>query len=264
MTYTLSINKKSWVLLLALALLIAIQLIFPRPGLIPVTQGISFDPEYVSYSSPSAAKGQLLSSGLTQPSLSSVSSIPETSLSDASLPDLTVKGTARQVVGVFVPGAFNFSVVQQPTGKPGYVSTDPDVVTQFGMVAQYGTIGLLAHNTLAGASYDQLALNDIAIIKFEDGTTQWYRIDSIKRYQALQPFSPYSNFIDLDHPGVEQSTQEVFSTIYQGKNSLVFQTCLERDGNPSWGRVFITATPVHSIVSTLGVFGYSLMSLLIY
>ena len=68
----------------------------------------------------------------------------------AAVPDLidftaqVTSGSANLVTGIYVDGVFAFPVVQQPAGQPGFVSTAPDTLTQFGQAADYGSLGFLA------------------------------------------------------------------------------------------------------------------------
>jgi hypothetical protein len=133
--------------------------------------------------------------------------------------------------------------VQQPAGQPGFVSSQGSVATQFGMAEEYGTTGLLAHNTLAGAEFSKLELGQFATLVFNEGQDEYYRIVSIQQYVALDPNNPYSDF--LNENGDRLSATELFKQIYQGENGrLVLQTCVASEQNPSWGRLFIIAEPV--------------------
>jgi hypothetical protein len=162
-------------------------------------------------------------------------------------------GDAAQLVGVYVPQTFAFPVVQQPKGYATFVSTDPGVVTQFGSASGYGTVGLLAHNNLAGAKFYNLHAGQMFFLVYGDGRVAPYTVDSIRKFQALSPEDPYSNFIDLDHPAGQLTSGDVFAQIYTEDNQVVFQTCLGRNGNPSWGRIFVSATPLgsSSLLTTL-------------
>jgi hypothetical protein len=150
--------------------------------------------------------------------------------------------SADQVIGVYVPYVLALPVVQQPQDQPYFVSTDPGVVTQFRMALQSGTVGLLAHNTLAGSQFSGLALQQQVSVIYGDGSVKLAQINTIKRYQALQPENPYSLFVDLDSPGKTISSSDVFQQVFAQGNQVVFQTCIDRDGNPSWGRLFVIAT----------------------
>ena len=39
------------------------------------------------------------------------------------------------------------------------------------------------------------------------------------------------------------SSAGLFKHMYASKDRLVFQTCIELNGEPSWGRLFIVANP---------------------
>lgn len=156
----------------------------------------------------------------------------------------TVKnGTPNILVGVYVPDVFALPVLQQPANNPGFVSTQQNSVTQFAAASQFGTKGLLAHNYLSGAQFFQIELNKVFYLIYGDGSTKSYIVSAIKRYQALQPDSPTSNFVDLQNPGAVISAADLFSRIYARKDQVVFQTCIEKDGNSSWGRIFVIAAP---------------------
>ncbi len=168
----------------------------------------------------------------------------------SSLPSLssfipTIKnGNDRQLVGVFVNRGFALRVVQQPSSNPGYVSSSPEVATQFALATQYGSIGLLAHNTAAGEYFDDLTDGQNITLIYGDGRLKYYRVTQIRRFQALSPTSPYSNFSDLTQPEKILSAETLFYQIYQNDGDLVLQTCIERDGAASWGRLFVIAQPV--------------------
>src|SRR3990170_3155238 len=65
-------------------------------------------------------------------------------------------GDGALLVGVYVPGLMAYPVAQQPASQPGFVLNQAGYVTQFRLAAQYNTIGLLAHNDLAGMEFFQL------------------------------------------------------------------------------------------------------------
>ncbi len=153
-------------------------------------------------------------------------------------------GNSHQVVGLYVDKKIAHLVTQQPSDQPGYVSSDSDVLTQFAMASQYGSIGLLAHNYLAGRSFFNLEAGDILILIYGDGHQEYYQIQAINQYQALEPNSPYSSFIDLDSPATTIPVTELFNTIYNAHSRLVLQTCIEANNEPSWGRLFVIAEPI--------------------
>lgn len=158
----------------------------------------------------------------------------------------TVSGQGTdQVTGVYVDGRFSLPVVQQPIGDPSYVSTEDGVVTQFGSAGAYGTIGLLAHNFLSGRQFFNLRTGDDVIVVYGSGSQAEYRVSQVQQYQALDPESVYSNFINLSDPNRAQlSADQVFRQVYTTENRLVFQTCIYANGDPSWGRLFVIADKI--------------------
>lgn len=147
------------------------------------------------------------------------------------------------VQGVFAEGVLAFPVIQQPVGNPAFVSSENDVVTEFSMARDYGTLGLIAHNHLAGAAFAGLIEGQEIVIVKDGGQQSTYRITTIEQYQALSPTSPYSNFINLDDQTQLTATQ-LFEHTYGVEGRLVLQTCIAANGQPSWGRLFIIAEPI--------------------
>ncbi|MGZ9222447.1 MAG: hypothetical protein ACXW4Q_10090 [Anaerolineales bacterium] len=144
--------------------------------------------------------------------------------------------------GVYVADTFALPVVQQPSGSPGYVSNYDGQLTQFAMAAQFGNLGLLAHNHLAGKSFSQLAVGQEVRLVYGNGRVEYFVITEILQYQALQPTSMLSAFRDLVTDKTITANQ-LFERVYKGKHHVTFQTCIEANGNLSWGRLFIVATP---------------------
>jgi hypothetical protein len=151
-------------------------------------------------------------------------------------------GQAGVLRGVYTEDVLALPVVQQPAGSPGFVSGYDGLVTQFGMAAQFGTIGLLAHNHLAGRSFSGLEVGQTVRLVYGDGRIERFIVTEVLEYQALQPTSPYSSFRDLASEEV-LSAQQMFQRVYQGEHHLTFQTCIDAEGNPSWGRLFVIAEP---------------------
>lgn len=151
-------------------------------------------------------------------------------------------GSINTLRGIFVANVMAFPVVQQPSGYPGFVSATDSVTTQFKMASELGNIGLLAHNYLAGASFSRLKQGDIIILIYGNGHTQSFLVEDILHYQALTPLSPYSNFIELETQNF-LTAEQLFNKVYRGDYRLTLQTCIENEGNLSWGRLFIIAKP---------------------
>jgi hypothetical protein len=165
---------------------------------------------------------------------------PTTQL-DAFIASVT-DGQAGQVVGVFAQDLFALPVVQQPEGQPSYVADANNLVTQFASPKTYGVIALLAHNFLSGRLFSNLRENQEVVIVYGDGQRQVYRITLIQRYQALESTSAYSDFILDGDPGQATiSAVDLFNRVYTQADHLVFQTCIDANGDPSWGRLFVIA-----------------------
>lgn len=152
-------------------------------------------------------------------------------------------GETSQVTGIYVDGVLANAVVGQPSSNPAYVSEAANVLTHFEMAAQYGSQAFLAHNFLAGASFSQLSIGQIITLVYGNGSTADFQIQTILRYQALSPTSTQSRFVDLGN-GSELSASELFYTVYNSDNPVVLQTCIENQGDISWGRLFVQATPI--------------------
>jgi hypothetical protein len=144
--------------------------------------------------------------------------------------------------GVYVPNVLELPVIQQPADDPYYVSNRNGEATQFSMASQYGNIGLLAHNTLSGKTFSQLAVGQEVSLVYGDGRVEYFVIKQVLRFQALQPTSVSSSFRNLDRDET-LSAGEMFNRAYAGERRLVFQTCIEAQGNASWGRLFVIASP---------------------
>ena len=152
-------------------------------------------------------------------------------------------GQAGVLRGVYVPGVFAMPIVQQPVGYPGFVSQNDGEVTQFRMATEVGNVGLLAHNYLSGASFTNLLPGQEVRLVYGDGQVEYFVIDKVLQYQALQPYSPNSEFRELD-TSITITAQELFRQVYRGERHVTFQTCIEANGNSSWGRLFVTAKPI--------------------
>jgi hypothetical protein len=152
------------------------------------------------------------------------------------------KSDSSQLVGVYVANNLAVAVIQQPSGNAGYVSSRSNTLTQFSLATKYGSIGLLAHNYLSGGSFSKIGVGTEIALVYGDGSVKKYQVNSVKKFQALSPTDPYSNFISLDNPDKTLSSTDLFNQTY-GDGGLVLQTCISKDGNPSWGRLFIMASP---------------------
>jgi hypothetical protein len=213
------LTRRFWLPLTIIAAFIFSTLTTIRPAIIPVTRVNSQEPSL-----------------LAQQQIARVSPLYQ-------LMRIAVNGERADLVGVYAPNDFSYPIIQQPSDDSVFVSSDPGVVTQFAAATHFGTVGLLAHNTLAGASFYDLHLGDKILLIYGDGSARPYSVSSIRQFQALDPSNPYSNFLDLGHDRQELTSKDLFKRIYSTPDQLVLQTCIDKDGEPSWGRIFITASP---------------------
>jgi hypothetical protein len=151
-----------------------------------------------------------------------------------------VKNGSDQVRGVYLDKTLALEVVQQPENQAVYISSDPGEATQFKMASSYGSIGLLAHNYAGGADFQKVETGDRILLLYGNGSVEVFKVTSVLEYQALNPNSASSDFVDLA-TGTVFSAKELFMKVYSGKPHLTLQTCISADGQDSWGRLFVIA-----------------------
>jgi len=156
-------------------------------------------------------------------------------------------GDASVLRGVYVSNVLALPIVQQPYGNASYVSNKEGEATQFRMASQFGNIGLLAHNHLSGRDFSQLAVGQEIRLVYGDGYIETFVVTEVLHFQALQPTSPYSSFRNLDKDET-LSAENMFKRVYFGDRHVTFQTCIEKDGELSWGRLFVIAIPKSEFV----------------
>jgi len=165
----------------------------------------------------------------------------------ASFTNSLANGQTGVLRGLYVKNLMALQVVQQPVGKDSFVTPAQGYATEFRMAASYGNTGMLAHNYLAGKSFFQLSPGQEIQLVYGDKSTKTYVVTQIKRYQALSPDSPTSNFIDLSS-GQRLTASRLFSKVYgNGSGNLILQTCIDANQNPSWGRLFVIAQPIDKV-----------------
>ena len=155
-----------------------------------------------------------------------------------------------QITGLYVENKLAYPVVQQPAEDAGFVSSLPDTLTEFALARQFGGRGILAHNHLAGAAFEQLAAGDVLAVILSGGQTQYYQINAVQRYQALSPTSPQSKFRSLADDSLLTSSQ-LFHQTYGAGGGLVLQTCIAQGSELSWGRLFLLASPIPAPAETV-------------
>jgi len=143
---------------------------------------------------------------------------------------------------IIFPNQLPIPIVQQKDGKIDWVSPDENVFTQF--IQPYnnrGTYAYIAHNYGAGKHLFNLKIGDvIAYTKKDKGMGALWKeeVKEIRKYQALQPKNVLSPLIDLAS-GKKVKAEDATHEIYRNNKRTVFQTCIEKNGNPNWGRIFV-------------------------
>ena len=151
-------------------------------------------------------------------------------------------GQADELRGIYIPEILAARIVQQPVGIEEFVSSWPNIVTQFGLASKLGSTGLLAHNYLAGASFSLLEEDQKFYLVYGDGQTSPFVVTEILRYQALETTNISSNFMGLEN-GDLLTASDLFLKVYNRPGQVIFQTCISAEGNSVWGRLFIIAEP---------------------
>jgi hypothetical protein len=138
----------------------------------------------------------------------------------------------NKIDAVCIGNRKKLKVVQQKRPEQVYVG---NVFTQFSLAP---AIGLLAHNN---SKIADCAIGDYVTV-WAGSVPSIYRVEDISTWRALEPDSPTSNFASHENPllvdGSLTTAKELFDDIY-GWYPLVLQTCIERDGIPTWGRRFV-------------------------
>ena len=157
-------------------------------------------------------------------------------------------GQADVLRGVYVTNVLALPIIQQPSSNAGYVSDSDGLATQFSLAFKFGNIGLLAHNHLSGKNFMGLATGQEVCLVYGNGRVEYFVVREVLKYQALQPISSYSSFRSLDKDEV-LSARQLFNRVYSGDRHVTFQTCIEANGNQSWGRLFVIAVPMEKAFS---------------
>jgi hypothetical protein len=133
------------------------------------------------------------------------------------------------------PDESSYPIVQQPQGEYLYVSSRPDVITQFTLPQD--TIWLLAHNYLLGDKFLYINVGDTVTI-YKDNIPTRYIITDILSFKAHNNWRTFTNL----NTNKTYSSTELFH--YIAPNKLVLQTCIQDE----WGVMFWIANLIkHTI-----------------
>ena len=151
-------------------------------------------------------------------------------------------GQAEELRGIYIPGILEAPVIQQPSGRADFVSPWENVVTQFSLASKVGSTGLLAHNYLAGQNFSLLEEGQEIYLIYGDGHIAAFVVTEILNYQAVEPNSTSSTFVDLEN-GSTLTHKELFQKVYDRPGQVILQTCISMNDSASGGRLFIVAKP---------------------
>ncbi len=147
-------------------------------------------------------------------------------------------GNGETLRGVYVPLKLALPVVQQPPGREDYVSPMNAEVTEFRMAQKAGSVGLLAHNYLAGRHFFNIERGDLVFLAYGNRRVETFVVEEIRKYEELYN-GLYKDLETLQ----DYDARQVFHEMYGGERHVTLQTCIEKDGNWNWGRLFIIALP---------------------
>jgi hypothetical protein len=114
-----------------------------------------------------------------------------------------------------------------------------DIPTYRGSVSQFDVPALvfIAHNSQDGIYFDSIQVGNV--IHYYDGN-EWvgYRVRELRAMQATEPDSMRTELIwNGDALTPEQIHQQIFNV----PGTMILFTCISKDGNFRWGRLFVIA-----------------------
>ena len=152
------------------------------------------------------------------------------------------KRPVEGVIAVYFGSNRFLRVIEQPAGRPEFVSSISNTATRFQLADKHGNIGLIAHNYLGGRLFHEVSLRDEIHVMDGFRHTRIYKVKEVLQYQAINPRDTRSDFIDLKTNQL-CTASDVFKRVYHGKHHVILQTCIKKGSNEEWGRKFILAYP---------------------
>jgi hypothetical protein len=150
-----------------------------------------------------------------------------------------------------------YRVIGQPKNDVNYVSADPQEITEFEQPRQQtkNFNWLLVHNyNPAGKEISKLKQGDNVWILTPSGEEK-YQVIKKEEYQALSPTSNTADFVDLNKESSTFNQRITTADLYgrmtqkslqaRGDQEIaILQTCIEANGELSWGRLFVEVKEV--------------------
>lgn len=177
---------------------------------------------------------------------------PQTSFPSLAEFIMQIKSRDRVVTSKKIDGVWSkdvtlaATVVNQPAGKPDYVSENQGELTHFSVPDAYGDVlGLLAHNNLdVGKSITKMQIGHKLTLIAKSGILLNYQVREVYNYRAHDPKNLSSDFSEVGNESITLSASELFHKVYTGEHHVTFQTCIEKNGDNYWGRRFVLAYPL--------------------
>ena len=139
----------------------------------------------------------------------------DTSITDKAIP-ITGNNKMPPVVILFIGNNKAIRVAQQPLNDISYVTDRDNLLTQI-WSDKLSSIGLVAHNYLAGKNFEGIKEGNQIVLVYDDETAQTFIVDNLK----ILPF-----------------TTEI-EKVYNKSDTLILQTCIDE-----YNALIITAYPV--------------------
>lgn len=145
---------------------------------------------------------------------------------------------------------FNADIIQQPKSSPAFVA-DGDYFTQFSLTKD-GVIGLLVEANSLGPEVKKLKAGDAFEVTSNNGQTETFIVDGNYSYGVLDPYNPYSSFVDAR--GQSIAMKSIFEKFYTRKtddnilkDKVVLQTCILNPQGTPIGRYFTVSYSEHIV-----------------
>ena len=116
----------------------------------------------------------------------------------------------------------------------GSVTSHENEVTRFDAPA----IVLFAHVVLDGKYFSEIKMGNM--LRYYGGEWKDYRVHKIVISQALEPTSTTTHLVI---EGLTYSPTQINNMFFGDPEALVLMTCIRKENNWSWGRLFIVAYP---------------------
>lgn len=143
---------------------------------------------------------------------------------------------------------FNSEVFQQPKESPAFVASGK-YFTQFSLTRD-GVIGLLTEAEDLGPEVKRLKAGDAFSLTLDNGVSETFIVDGIYSYGVVDPYNPYSSFIDKNGSPIAMET--IFDKFYTRKtdenilkDKAVLQTCIQNSQGTPIGRYFVVSYSEH-------------------